>query len=91
MPLQDEMTDAAGKTYSFCGTIEYMAPEACVMYHRLIMKLTCMQVVSRKGHDLSADWWSFGVLMFEMLTGDLPFQSEDRKETMNLILKCVCR
>ena len=35
------------KTYSFCGTVEYMAPE----------------VVNRKGHSFAADWWSFGVLM----------------------------
>uniref|UniRef100_A0A8C5B1J9 non-specific serine/threonine protein kinase n=1 Tax=Gadus morhua TaxID=8049 RepID=A0A8C5B1J9_GADMO len=59
------------KAYSFCGTVEYMAPE----------------VVNRQGHIQSADWWSFGVLMFEMLTGALPFQGKDRKETMNLILK----
>ena len=36
-----------GKAYSFCGTVEYMAPE----------------VVNRKGHSFAADWWSFGVLM----------------------------
>ncbi|KAJ3612971.1 hypothetical protein NHX12_019228, partial [Muraenolepis orangiensis] len=59
------------KAYSFCGTVEYMAPE----------------VVNRQGHIQSADWWSFGVLMFEMLTGALPFQGKDRKETMGLILK----
>jgi len=35
------------KAYSFCGTVEYMAPE----------------VVNRKGHNFSADWWSFGVLV----------------------------
>jgi serine/threonine protein kinase len=35
------------KAYSFCGTVEYMAPE----------------VVSRKGHSFAADWWSYGVLM----------------------------
>lgn len=35
------------KAYSFCGTVEYMAPE----------------IVTRKGHSFAADWWSFGVLM----------------------------
>ncbi|KAK7605260.1 hypothetical protein V9T40_007118 [Parthenolecanium corni] len=65
LPLNEE------KTYSFCGTVEYMAPE----------------VVNRKGHSFAADWWSFGVLMYEMLTGTLPFQGKDRKETMGQILK----
>ncbi len=36
---------------------------------------------------MAADWWSYGVLMFEMLTGKLPFSGEDRKDTMNQILK----
>ena len=40
-----------------------------------------------QGHDVAADWWSYGVLMFEMLTGKLPFSGEDRKDTMNQILK----
>ncbi|XP_016372220.1 ribosomal protein S6 kinase alpha-1-like isoform X2 [Sinocyclocheilus rhinocerous] len=69
--LCKEAIDYEKKAYSFCGTVEYMAPE----------------VVNRQGHTHSADWWSFGVLMFEMLTGSLPFQGKDRKETMNLILK----
>ncbi|XP_008544991.1 ribosomal protein S6 kinase 2 beta isoform X2 [Microplitis demolitor] len=64
-PLDDS------KAYSFCGTVEYMAPE----------------VVNRQGHSFAADWWSFGVLMFEMLTGALPFQGANRKETMTQILK----
>ena len=38
------------KTFSFCGTVEYMAPE----------------VVNRKGHGTTADWWSFGVLMVSL-------------------------
>ncbi|CAF3841976.1 unnamed protein product [Rotaria magnacalcarata] len=65
VPTQDS------KTFSFCGTVEYMSPE----------------VVSRKGHSHVADWWSFGVLAFEMMTGHLPFHGANRKETMNLILK----
>ncbi|GCB66814.1 hypothetical protein scyTo_0007945 [Scyliorhinus torazame] len=69
--LSKESIDHEKKAYSFCGTVEYMAPE----------------VVNRRGHTQSADWWSFGVLMFEMLTGTLPFQGKDRKDTMTMILK----
>jgi len=45
--LSKESVDQEKKAYSFCGTVEYMAPE----------------VVNRRGHNQSADWWSFGVLM----------------------------
>ncbi|XP_030647984.1 ribosomal protein S6 kinase alpha-1 isoform X6 [Chanos chanos] len=69
--LSKESVDHENKAYSFCGTVEYMAPE----------------VVNRRGHTHSADWWSYGVLMYEMLTGTLPFQGKDRKETMTMILK----
>lgn len=59
------------KAYSFCGTVEYMSPE----------------VVARQGHTKSADFWSLGVVMYEMLTGVLPFHAENRKETMVQIVK----
>ncbi|CAD5209113.1 unnamed protein product [Bursaphelenchus xylophilus] len=69
--LCKESLGGSTKTYSFCGTIEYMAPE----------------VVNRNGHTAVADWWSLGVLMYEMLTGRLPFQGDDRQDTMRQILK----
>ncbi|KAF6767804.1 hypothetical protein AHF37_06887, partial [Paragonimus kellicotti] len=68
--LSKEAVDK-GRTFSFCGTVEYMAPE----------------VITRRGHDASADWWSLGVVMFEMLCGVLPFQGESRRETMHQILR----
>lgn len=66
-----KLPPSSDKAYSFCGTVEYMAPE----------------VVNRRGHTFAADWWSFGVLMFEMLTGNLPFHGPTRHETMTQILK----
>lgn len=66
-----KLPPSSDKAYSFCGTVEYMAPE----------------VVNRRGHTFAADWWSFGVLMFEMLTGNLPFHGANRHETMTQILK----
>uniref|UniRef100_A0A671RW60 non-specific serine/threonine protein kinase n=1 Tax=Sinocyclocheilus anshuiensis TaxID=1608454 RepID=A0A671RW60_9TELE len=47
--LSKESVDQDKKAYSFCGTVEYMSPE----------------VVNRRGHTQSADWWSLGVLMYQ--------------------------
>eukprot|EP00516_Mucochytrium_quahogii_P002826 CAMPEP_0203756554 /NCGR_PEP_ID=MMETSP0098-20131031/9821_1 /ASSEMBLY_ACC=CAM_ASM_000208 /TAXON_ID=96639 /ORGANISM=" , Strain NY0313808BC1" /LENGTH=333 /DNA_ID=CAMNT_0050648481 /DNA_START=140 /DNA_END=1138 /DNA_ORIENTATION=- len=49
------------KTYTLCGTPEYIAPE----------------VLLNKGHGKGVDWWTLGILMFEMLAGQPPFVDED--------------
>nr|XP_028965713.1 serine/threonine-protein kinase OXI1-like [Malus domestica] len=64
-------SDLSEKSNSFVGTEEYVAPE----------------IVSGHGHDFGVDWWSLGVLLYEMLYGTTPFRGSNRKETFYRILK----
>jgi protein kinase A len=48
------------KTYTLCGTPAYLPPE----------------VVMSRGHNCSADHWSLGIVIYEMLTGESPFYYE---------------
>jgi len=58
------------QTNSFVGTAEYIAPE----------------VIQGFGQSSSVDWWTFGILMFEMLFGHTPYKGKSQDDTFNHIL-----
>ncbi|MEE6513316.1 hypothetical protein FKM82_020883 [Ascaphus truei] len=49
---------------------------------------TAPEILMRSGHNRAVDWWSLGALMYDMLTGAPPFTGENRKKTIDKILKC---
>lgn len=65
------------RAYSFCGTIEYMAPD--------IVK------GGETGHDKAVDWWSLGVLMYELLTGASPFTVDGERNSQTEISRRILK
>ncbi|KAJ0170454.1 hypothetical protein K1T71_013825, partial [Dendrolimus kikuchii] len=75
--LSKEFCGGESRAYSFCGTIEYMAPEVVRS--------------GSQGHDIAVDWWSVGVLTYELLTGASPFTVEGERNTQQEITKRIVR
>ncbi|CAN8279044.1 unnamed protein product [Cochlearia groenlandica] len=60
------------RSNSFVGTHEYLAPE----------------IIKGKGHGAAVDWWTFGVLLYELLYGKTPFKGYNNDETLtNVVLQ----
>ncbi|GMN41119.1 hypothetical protein TIFTF001_010340 [Ficus carica] len=63
--------DENTRSNSMCGTLEYMSPE----------------IVQGRNHNKAADWWSVGILLYEMLIGKPPFIGGNRQKIQQKIIK----
>ena len=58
-------------TYSLCGSYEYYSPE----------------MINKSGHNKGVDFWQLGLLLYEMLVGNLPFIDNEPLKLFNKIIK----
>ncbi|GAA6049767.1 hypothetical protein JCM3770_002151 [Rhodotorula araucariae] len=72
VPLVDTKSCIADfRTNSFVGTEEYICPE----------------VINGRGHSSAVDWWTVGILVYEMLYGCTPFKGANRHATFSNVLR----
>ena len=45
------------------------------------------EIISNKGHGLGADWWTLGILLYEMLVGNPPFAADNQMDIYHKIMR----
>ena len=68
MHLHTQVHAPSSRRTTLCGTLDYLPPE----------------MIEGKAHDKNVDLWSLGVLCYEFLVGEPPFEAEGNKVRVSL-------
>lgn len=73
---EERRTSPFPRSYSFCGTSDYISPE---------MIISALRPGQRYGYEV--DWWALGIVLYELLVGVAPFRATDTMQLYTKILQ----